>query len=570
MKFKLGIRGKIIIPVFLINCIICFSLCFMSYSNAKTKQIESGSQHTLVLAEILSSSIDGDAIQQLRTGDDSKQEYKDIVNIMQTFKEQSNLEYVYTIGYINDKLCYIVDEDSSETHSAIGTELDVFDPRVEDAFQGKSFTIDEINISSYGKLLTAYSPIYNSQNQVVGVLCLDYDASSIVTSIQSMVRIYSLFSILMLTVTSIILYVIINRILRPLVTANEKIVDLVDNRGDLTQQISVKANDEVGIIVTGINKFIRHVHKIVVKVADSSKNLTNSVSATQQSLVECSAEFSNMSTTLEEMNASLQESSSSIAYINEATSTMSDSIKSMYENILGGTNLVNEINDAVTKFVAEANCESDKVKTMSKDMEQTLYDRIKKSKSANQITELANDIVNIASQTNLLALNANIEAARAGEAGKGFSVVADEISKLASISATTANEIQHISEIVITAVNELASSSEEMIAFLNEKTLGGYNRLILTGEVYKDEAMRIDEMVTGFKDKATIIETEMNAIRNAIETVYDAVEQNTMGIGNITATSVKLAEIMEQNKLQAEENLTVTKELENEIQKFVY
>ncbi len=43
---------------------------------------------------------------------------------------------------------------------------------------------------------------------------------------------------------------------------------------------------------------------------------------------------------------------------------------------------------------------------------------VKESEQVNQIGELTNVILDIASQTNLLALNASIEAARAGEAGK--------------------------------------------------------------------------------------------------------------------------------------------------------
>ena len=61
--------------------------------------------------------------------------------------------------------------------------------------------------------------------------------------------------------------------------------------------------------------------------------------------------------------------------------------------------------------------------------------------TASRISEVVKMIHAIAGQTNLLALNATIEAARAGEAGRGFAVVAGEVKSLAAQTATATEEI---------------------------------------------------------------------------------------------------------------------------------
>lgn len=184
--------------------------------------------------------------------------------------------------------------------------------------------------------------------------------------------------------------------------------------GDLTSDIEIGAQDEFGLMMTGLKDMNDSLRNLVRDVRSSANTIASTSQEIAASNMQLNDRTLDQAQTLQDITASMQE--------------LNQIVRQNAENTVEAHQLATIASDIAAK---EGDVVSQVVTTMGAI-----------NASSKKIADIIGVIDEIAFQTNILALNAAVEAARAGEQGRGLAVVAPEVRSLAQRSATAAKEIK--------------------------------------------------------------------------------------------------------------------------------
>ena len=275
-------------------------------------------------------------------------------------------------------------------------------------------------------------------------------------------------------------------IVQPLREASEAAATVA--RGDLTVRMQTGRSDEIGQLLTALNKMVESLHYVVTEVRDSGESIHVASS-------EVAAGNTDLSARTEHAASNLQQTAASIAQLAQMVAANADSTRQANDLAVNATQVASKGGEVVSQVV--------------RTMEEI-------NASSQKIADIVGIIDGIAFQTNILALNAAVEAARAGEQGRGFAVVASEVRALAGRSANAAREIK------------------ALISASVEKVSDGAKLVVTAGSTMGDIVQSVERVTT--------LMSEINAASSEQSTQIGQVSQAVDQLDHMTQQNAALVE----------------------------
>ena len=226
--------------------------------------------------------------------------------------------------------------------------------------------------------------------------------------------------------------------------------------GDLTTQLKIYADDEIGELGRSINRMVISMSAMMSSISNTASNLASSA---------------NMLNVVSEQTASnSEEVAAQAGTVVTACEEMVATSAGIAENCNAAASSSKQGSDLVTDGVAVVQETVTGMNRIAERVRETAATLQRLGARSDQIGEIVGTIEDIADQTNLLALNAAIEAARAGEQGRGFAVVADEVRALAERTTKATKEIAQMIKAIQNETTGAVSAMEEGVSEVERGT----------------------------------------------------------------------------------------------------
>ena len=170
---KNSLSTKIILMVEIILLVFSTLFCTVSIYRARVGIRKAIQQRMLDIANCASGSVSGDIIKNFTADTVGSKEYNDVYNTLAVFRDNVELEYVYSIKEESEgNFIFTMDLDQY-TPASYGDPVE-YTEALASAGRGIA-AVDEIPYTDqWGEFYSAYSPVFDSAGNVAGIVAVDF------------------------------------------------------------------------------------------------------------------------------------------------------------------------------------------------------------------------------------------------------------------------------------------------------------------------------------------------------------------------------------------------------------
>ena len=561
---KMSIAAQLFLFILGSAIIVAWIVGSVAYSNMGNFLQKKCKDDVMEIAVIAAENVDGEIFAKAMEGDEAA--LLTVKDSLSFFLVGDSVTYVYTLMPKDAEFFQFVVDTDPDDPGEYAEDYEAQDAMFE-AMQGHSSVTKDPFTDEWGTFYSGYAPI-SQGGKVLGIVAVDYEASSIQTSLNSLIRniLFAVGAALLFAVVAALLVAV--RMRRNFIKVNDKILEVASDDGDLTKVLNITSGDELEVIGNSLNRLLEKTGNTVREIKGGTDSIETEMSHINTHVSGVAEQVTGINDTIHSMVAASEQIAASVGTVSEQVEFVYRDIQNIVEVVAGNTIGLREINASSTELNDMAQTSYAGIGKNVEMMSGMLQEEKKRAEAVLRIKELSEAILGISGQTNLLALNASIEAARAGEAGKGFAVVAEEIGVLAGNTNEAANEIQKMSKEVVEAIHGLGALADKMLHFLENEISGDYQKF---GGLSHGFAEKSDEIRTSMEQLLKNIEEYAEVLQKigmAMESVEGASEENNAEIIQLSERLEAIDEEMKSIEITVEDTFSAISVMNRELSSY--